>query len=566
MAAAEDRSSGGWLYGPATDLFVGCGLASVLVLAAQSVAGPSIAGIVPGAVLVLGFSLPHYGATLVRVYESAEDRRRYSFFAVYTSLGLAALFVVGLHSVLVGSLILTLYLTWSPWHYTGQNYGIFLMMLGRRGVPVPPLTKRLIYASFVFCFAITFFAIHGAGSSGDYAPVSYDNTVYHLVPLGIPASITGPVLWIVGAGYVVSVVGALAMLLRQASLKALGPSLMILFTQALWFSVPVALKSFGPGPESASLQSMYGAYGFLWIAAAHAAQYLWITTYYATRSDESDRPLIFLARSAMAGFAIWTLPALIFAPGLLGRLPHESGLALMVAAMVNLHHFILDGAIWKLRDGRLARILMPRGDAATGAEPIVPEPLGRPWLRTTLQALGIACILYGLVTLYEEEFGFERALARGDLARARQAVEHFEWLGRDGPTRRARLGIRYASLGELQPAERELQRSLALHPSFEVWQALGRMREERQAWRPALAAYEEALLLRPDHPATLYRSGAVWLELGRPDRALPLLELAVELNPRQGQARASLLRARREFERAKPGRDASDARVLAPAQ
>jgi tetratricopeptide (TPR) repeat protein len=537
------------------DLFVGCGLASIGVLAAQGLAGPLIHGVVPGALLVLGFSLPHYGATLVRVYESAGDRSRYAFFAVYTSIALAVLFVVGLHSVLVGSLILTVYLTWSPWHYTGQNYGIVLMMLGRRGVSVAPLEKRLIHASFVLCFAITFLAIHGAGRSGNYAPASYDNTVYHLIPLGIPAVVAEPLLWLVGAGYVVCLVGALVPLFRRASLASLGPALLLMATQALWFSVPVALKSSWPGPDSPALHSMYGAYGFLWIAAAHAAQYLWITTYYATSSDSNDRPLRFLLRSAMAGFAIWTLPALLFAPGLLGRLPHESGLALMVASMVNLHHFILDGAIWKLRDGRLARILMPRSELTPGTEPIEPVGSGRHWLRPVLQGLGVVCILYGLVTLYEEEFGFDRALERGDVARARQAVERFEWLGRDGPTRRLRLAARYAGLGELQPAERELRRSIDLHPSFEAWQTLARVAEQQQDWPAAEEAYEEALRLRPDDPTATYRLGALWLEMGRPDLALPQLERALELAPRQGAIRASLLRAERELERraASPG-------------
>ena len=549
MATTGQGTSGGWLYGPGLDLFVGCGLASLLLLAAQGLVGPSIHSLVPGAALVLGFSLPHYGATLVRVYEGAGDRRRYAFFAIYTSVGLAALFVASLHSALLGSLILTVYLTWSPWHYTGQNYGIFLMMLGRRGVSVSPLCKRVIYSSFVLCFVVTFLAIHGIERTANYAPVTYDGTIYRLMPLGIPAEIARPLLWIVCVGYAATLVTSLAMLLRQATIRAIGPALLILCTQALWFSVPVMLKTWGPGPGNVSLNSMYGAYGFLWIAAAHAAQYLWITTYYATASDEAARPLRFLAKSAMAGFAIWTLPALVFAPGLLGRLPHESGLALMVAAMVNLHHFVLDGAIWKLREGRLARILLSQSTAGPEDAPIVPEAGGRHWLRGALLTAGAVCIGYGLLTLYEEEFGFDRAIERGDVARARTSVERFEWLGRDGPSRHTRLGIGYASLGEPRPAQREFLRSIELHPTFQAWQSLGRLRDQEGDWRGALVAYEAALGLRPDDATTLYRSGVMWLRGGRPDLALPLLERAAERAPRQGTIRASLVRARRELER-----------------
>src|SRR6202008_5156274 len=44
---------------------------------------------------------------------------------------------------------------------------------------------------------------------------------------------------------------------------------------------------------------------------------------------------------------------------------------LIFTALVNIHHFILDGAIWKLRDGRIASLLLNSqaglSDAATDA-------------------------------------------------------------------------------------------------------------------------------------------------------------------------------------------------------
>ena len=35
---------------------------------------------------------------------------------------------------------------------------------------------------------------------------------------------------------------------------------------------------------------------------------------------------------------------------------------LIFTALVNIHHFILDGAIWKLRDGRIATLLLNSRD------------------------------------------------------------------------------------------------------------------------------------------------------------------------------------------------------------
>ncbi len=137
MTTAVRGTTGRWLYGPASDLLFGCGVWYLLALVAFVIADPAIrtgggADILP--FLVLVFSTPHYGATLLRVYERREDRRAYTYFAVHASLVIAAIFAVGVHHGFVGSLILTVYFTWSPWHYTGQNYGIAVMFLRRRGI------------------------------------------------------------------------------------------------------------------------------------------------------------------------------------------------------------------------------------------------------------------------------------------------------------------------------------------------------------------------------------------------------------------------------------------------
>ena len=92
---------------------------------------------------------------------------------------------------------------------------------------------------------------------------------------------------------------------------------------------------------------------------------------------------------ARVGAALWILPALLFAPGALGDLPYDAGLLVMIAAAVNVHHFILDGAIWKLRDGRIARILI-RDPAQRGEPEVTPAatPAARGgWLRTPAAVL-----------------------------------------------------------------------------------------------------------------------------------------------------------------------------------
>ena len=77
MTAASPRSDR-WLWGPAPDLLLGCGMLYALAFVVLLVAGPEIRAqqalfVFP--LLILLVSTPHYGATLVRVYEQRAERR-----------------------------------------------------------------------------------------------------------------------------------------------------------------------------------------------------------------------------------------------------------------------------------------------------------------------------------------------------------------------------------------------------------------------------------------------------------------------------------------------------------
>jgi hypothetical protein len=126
-AKVGTKAHGKWLYGPSIDLLLGAGVGYLisipLLLLLSSAAGVGTWPVAVSALIALLISGPHYGATILRVYEQRNDRRKYAFFAVWATIALCGLFVLGLNSVLVGSLLLTLYASWSPWHFAGQNYG-----------------------------------------------------------------------------------------------------------------------------------------------------------------------------------------------------------------------------------------------------------------------------------------------------------------------------------------------------------------------------------------------------------------------------------------------------------
>ena len=239
-AAPTDRR---WVFGPLPDLMFGCGLGYVLFIALLPLVpleAPLLAASGAFATLVIG--APHYGATLLRVYRSAEDRRKYAFFATYCSAAVWLWFAVGLHHVVLGSAMITLYLTWSPWHYTGQNYGLAVMFLRRRGVAFSPATKRLLYASFGLSYALVFLSLHRGGRlfGQSYGTGDFAGTPFYFIHLGIPLELWQLAFGAFAAAYVVVTLWVFARLLRIASFEDLLPVMALSLAQALWFSIPNA--------------------------------------------------------------------------------------------------------------------------------------------------------------------------------------------------------------------------------------------------------------------------------------------------------------------------------------
>lgn len=497
MAGPEPRA--GWLFGPSIDLLAGCGLGYVLLALAVALARPSMARVeawIPLVILVTG--VPHYGATLLRVYGDAPSRRRYAAHA----FGLGGLvwlaFLVGLARPAGGALLITLYLSWSPFHYTGQNFGLALMFLHRRGVPVSPTLRRLLSASFTLSFAITFAAWHRAGS-GRQDPIYAAGASYRFVPLGIPDPVVKIALVVLGIAWLATTAIAIALVVRGGRARAALPALALVASQALWFVLPSALAVLAPeawgsaGPASA----------FIWIALAHSVQYLWVSAHYARGSQGGAGPA-WLLRAILAGAAIWVVPAFAFAPGALGRLPFDSGLGLLVAAAVNIHHFILDGAIWKLRDAKVARVLVEGGrepDDLVAAEPARRPPIA--WSRVALVTVGALSAAAWISATWEREIGWRHAVAAGDVDRVARAAERLAAVGRDGPRIHAALGRLLARRGREREARVEFQRSLALQPTAAAWVGLGRLDEARGDADAAREDYRRALAIDPTHAAAL---------------------------------------------------------------
>jgi tetratricopeptide (TPR) repeat protein len=547
MAAAAPQSNR-WLFGPVPDILLGCGVAYMAIFAALVFAGPDVRAALPMGLLPLVsvfFGTPHYGATLLRVYEQRNERRAYAFFTVWISLVLAALYVGALYSALLGSFLLSLYLTWSPWHYTGQNYGVTLLFLRRRGIEITPTTKRWIYASFLLSYGLTFLAIHGAAYTADYAPLDYQGSAYRFLRFGIPTPYWAWAWTALGAAYVVSLAMAGRDLLRRASRASdLLPSALVVLTQALWFSLPPLGRELGLLSGVDPFKPDNAGFLFIWVAAGHAAQYLWVTTYYAGPKGTAAR-VRYYTRCVFAGSAIWSLPAILYVwSGLAGsRYGGIRGddVGVLVAAMVNLHHFVIDGAIWKLRDGRVARALIRRDPAA--AEAVLDRPRVR-WLAPILLTAGAAWMLSTVYVLFERDRSFMPALARGDVAAAEASLERLQWLRRAAAVDYQRVARVAAQRDDSETVFRVLDHAIERHGEAPSYQAKATYLEKLGRNDAAIETYRAGSAAHPEEPDLFLGAGRLLLQRGDVEAALAALERAHGLAPTDHRIDLLLERAR----------------------
>jgi len=553
VAAAEYtiRPQGSaWLRGPATDLLLGAGLGYLLTLVPLLVLGAATGlerwPIEVTLALGLAFSTPHYGATLLRVYGQREDRRKYRFFTVHVSLALAAVFLLALRVPLVGALLVTLYFTWSPWHFAGQNYGIGLMFLRRRGIDVPPAAKRWLQASFFLSFLLTILVFHTHDSQSAFAADFATTTRgYDILRIGIPSAMTLVLAPLLGVVYATSIAVA-GWRLRRAGVgpRELAPVALLVLNQALWFVLPVSFALYGR-----PLQGL--AFTAVWASTAHSIQYLWVTSSYAKREGTAPRLLPYYAQVLLAGCLIAVLPGLLVAPLLGAGLHWTTGLAILIFAVINLHHFILDGAIWRLRDGRVARTLLRTEPA--GAD-VTPSPR-RSRVRPLVFSVGVACLLVPVSEIWDS------SAARGrDVARLEAAAQRLAWIGRERTSVLGTLGDLYAAGGDRDRARSTYRHALTVRRDPAVvnnlaWLLAADAELGAAGASEAIALAEEALRhYGEDDYGTLDTLAAAYADAGRFEDARLTAAHALELARNESapesedlEARLALYRADRPY-------------------
>ena len=501
-------------------MIVGCGAwsAPLLLLAYFSVASNTLQWSIAFYGLALFLNYPHYMATVYRAYHRSEDFHKYRIFTVHITLLLLVTAVVSHFWFRALPLLFTLYVTWSPWHYSGQNYGILMMFARRAGAQPANAERRALYAAFLLSYAILFVNFH-TGPSTDPLFLS----------LNLPGVVSSQLLIVLAIAFVACSAYGLSRLIGQAGWRAMVPSLTLFSTQFLWFLLPTVL-SLGDGFHVP--QSRYST-GVL--AVMHSAQYLWITSYYARREANAEghqswRPLAYFAVLVAGGIALF-----VPGPWITSHVFHFDFTRsfLIFTALVNLHHFILDGAIWKLRDGRIASLLLNSqarlSDAATDAGNGLLASLR--WLvgsssgaRSLRVATAVALLAWGTV----DQVRYYFALHGDNLADLQRAAA----LASYDTTLQMRLARKELDAGQPDQAIVAWKRAMQANPVDPAPRnALLQYLTSEKRFGEAYDVTRAAMQRTPRDPQLLVNNGILAMQLGHADEALASWQRAVAADP-----------------------------------
>jgi tetratricopeptide (TPR) repeat protein len=518
---ARRAPRGAWLYRPWLDLLVGCGAWSAPLLAIATWLTPSHThawGVLFYGLAIV-FNYPHFMATVYRAYHTRENFEKYKILTLHVTL-LMALTGVMLHaSPQLLPWVFTLYICWSPWHYSGQNYGLLMMFARRSGSAVSEAERRWIRAAFIASYLMLLASFETGGS--------HDPLV---LSLGLPAKFTLGARLVLGAAFVVFVGIGFRRLIARSGVQAMAAPLLLALTQFLWFVLPTLLEL----DQAHKIPQTQYSSGIL--AVLHSAQYLWVTSYYQQRearaAGQSNWRIASYFLTLIAGGIALFIPG----PWLVSyALQFDFTTSLLIfTALVNIHHFILDGAVWKLRDSCVASLLIDRsGKSTTGTRSADSSGAATSSAITRLiSTSAFRVTLAGVLLVWgaAEQVRFALGTADGNLA----ALVRASHMNPYDSAVEARIAIAEGKAGQRDAAIAALKRAVAINPhNVALQHACAQAMLENGRYEDAYEHYARMLRLFPDDQDALVNYGLLAARLAHPQEAVASWRKAVDVDPNQ---------------------------------
>jgi hypothetical protein len=275
---------------------------------------------------------PHFSATLYRFYRAPESRDQFLLTAVLVPpLLLAA--VVGCVVSPQGftPYFINVMLLWSAYHYTGQNRGLTLLYARRTGFSVSPFWRTSLIA-FLYATLLNQLALLEQGR----ASMPFFNASF--TPLNTPQWFITATAWGVGLSGAVFVISSILALRRGDRMSWI--MFIPVLAQLSWTVLGANVYTF-----------------LFFIPFFHGLQYLliaWSIELHAGAAEKGNTTAraYFWRRTILWGGCNLLGGAILFyvLPRISGAMMNDASIAAAALyAAVQIHHFFVDGVIWKLR-------------------------------------------------------------------------------------------------------------------------------------------------------------------------------------------------------------------------
>ena len=287
------------------------------------------------------FNYAHFASSSVRLYTKPGAVAEHRFLAYgFPIVAIVIVMIAIAAPELIGRNFIALYLTWSPYHYAAQAYGLALMYCYRSGIVISAGEKRCLWWICMLPFlralvnpydhsVAEVMGVRGIAwlipeaQLGDGSPLA---TTLDLIVVGLT-----PFVFLLPIAF--AFVGKLRLPLMPLVLILMNAAWLVVFS---YFEAAV------------------------WATVAHSLQYLIIVSYVhgkdATASTAANaghgmryHVFGFYLFSIVLGVILFLGVPLVLstAEGWLGQGWDFDHCFLMMVAGINLHHFIVDGYIWR---------------------------------------------------------------------------------------------------------------------------------------------------------------------------------------------------------------------------
>jgi hypothetical protein len=286
---------------------------------------------------------PHFAATNYRLYHSRETIRQYPLTALLVPWVMVAMVAAAVAwPAAVAPACIKLFYVWSPYHFSGQTIGVTLLYLRRAGVDVTRGERQVLSLAVYSTMIALIVGVEVNPLMLDYYGIRYPS-------FGLPAWLD-LVARIYTGGMFVALLACFIRWQKRTGGGVPGIVLVPAIAQYAWFVLGRAWPTFTE-----------------FVPLFHSVQYLLIawSMQLKERKDRARLPgsARFVWRESLrwyllnlAGGALlfWVLPRAVgWSTGV--ALPFVTG---MVLIGVQIHHFLVDGVIWKLKRTTVSSPLM----------------------------------------------------------------------------------------------------------------------------------------------------------------------------------------------------------------